>query len=37
MISWILAFRAQSSLQIPQIVYEDPEVSGRNRYKYFAR
>ncbi|XP_005502677.3 cilia- and flagella-associated protein 91 isoform X2 [Columba livia] len=28
---------AQSSLQIPQIVYEDPEVSGRNRYKYFAR
>ncbi|XP_061221429.1 cilia- and flagella-associated protein 91 isoform X2 [Neopsephotus bourkii] len=27
----------QSSLQIPQIVYEDPEVSGRNRYKYFAR
>ncbi|KAM9299894.1 LOW QUALITY PROTEIN: cilia- and flagella-associated protein 91 [Morus bassanus] len=29
--------RAQPSLQIPQIVYEDPEVSGRNRYKYFAR
>ncbi|XP_040451739.1 cilia- and flagella-associated protein 91 isoform X2 [Falco naumanni] len=28
---------AQSSLQIPQVVYEDPEVSGRNRYKYFAR
>ncbi|XP_065498555.1 cilia- and flagella-associated protein 91 [Caloenas nicobarica] len=28
---------AQSCLQIPQIVYEDPEVSGRNRYKYFAR
>ncbi|KAM6416718.1 cilia- and flagella-associated protein 91 isoform 2-T2 [Pluvialis apricaria] len=28
---------AQSSLQIPQIVYEDPEVSGRNRYKYFTR
>ncbi|CAM9681629.1 unnamed protein product [Bubo scandiacus] len=27
----------QSSLQIPQIAYEDPEVSGRNRYKYFAR
>ncbi|XP_062368890.1 cilia- and flagella-associated protein 91 [Cinclus cinclus] len=25
-----------SSLQIPQIVYEDPEVDGRNRYKYFA-
>ncbi|XP_074449911.1 cilia- and flagella-associated protein 91 isoform X3 [Larus michahellis] len=22
---------------VPQIVYEDPEVSGRNRYKYFAR
>ncbi|XP_071428216.1 cilia- and flagella-associated protein 91 [Pithys albifrons albifrons] len=28
---------AQSSLQIPQIVYEDPEVDGRNRYKYFGR
>ncbi|XP_032907495.1 cilia- and flagella-associated protein 91 isoform X2 [Catharus ustulatus] len=27
----------QSSLQIPRIVYEDPEVDGRNRYKYFAR
>ncbi|XP_065598194.1 cilia- and flagella-associated protein 91 [Cyrtonyx montezumae] len=27
----------QTSLQIPQMVYEDPEVSGRNRYKYFAR
>ncbi|XP_054669616.1 cilia- and flagella-associated protein 91 isoform X3 [Grus americana] len=29
--------RPQPSLQISQIVYEDPEVSGRNRYKYFAR
>uniref|UniRef100_A0A6G1RRT4 Uncharacterized protein n=1 Tax=Hypotaenidia okinawae TaxID=2861861 RepID=A0A6G1RRT4_9GRUI len=28
---------AQPSLQISQIAYEDPEVSGRNRYKYFAR
>ncbi|XP_010173412.2 cilia- and flagella-associated protein 91, partial [Antrostomus carolinensis] len=28
---------APPSLQIPQIVYEDPEVSGRNRYKYFAQ
>ncbi|XP_039913111.1 cilia- and flagella-associated protein 91 [Hirundo rustica] len=27
----------QSSLQIPRIVYEDPEVDGRNRYKYFGR
>ncbi|XP_063999438.1 cilia- and flagella-associated protein 91 isoform X2 [Pogoniulus pusillus] len=27
----------QSSPQLPEIVYEDPEVSGRNRYKYFAR
>ncbi|OXB83379.1 UNVERIFIED_CONTAM: hypothetical protein H355_001816 [Colinus virginianus] len=27
----------QTSLQIPQVLYEDPEVSGRNRYKYFAR
>ncbi|KAF4804934.1 Protein MAATS1 [Turdus rufiventris] len=29
--------QGQSSLQIPRIVYEDPEVDGRNRYKYFAR
>uniref|UniRef100_A0A8C4VHF8 Cilia- and flagella-associated protein 91 n=1 Tax=Gopherus evgoodei TaxID=1825980 RepID=A0A8C4VHF8_9SAUR len=29
--------RSQPSLQIPQIVYEDPEISGRNRYKYFER
>nr|XP_009687945.1 PREDICTED: protein MAATS1 [Struthio camelus australis] len=28
---------AQPSLQIPKIVYEDPEVRGRNRYKYFER
>uniref|UniRef100_A0A8C8S965 Cilia- and flagella-associated protein 91 n=1 Tax=Pelusios castaneus TaxID=367368 RepID=A0A8C8S965_9SAUR len=28
---------SQPSLQIPQIVYEDPEVNGRNRYKYFER
>nr|XP_009940160.1 PREDICTED: protein MAATS1 [Opisthocomus hoazin] len=28
---------AQSSLQIPRIPYEDPEISGRNRYKYFAQ
>ncbi|CAN8195174.1 unnamed protein product [Coccothraustes coccothraustes] len=27
----------QSSLQLPRVVYEDPEVDGRNRYKYFAR
>ncbi|RMC07664.1 hypothetical protein DUI87_17141 [Hirundo rustica rustica] len=27
----------QSSLQIPRVVYEDPEVDGRNRYKYFGR
>uniref|UniRef100_A0A8C9N675 Cilia- and flagella-associated protein 91 n=1 Tax=Serinus canaria TaxID=9135 RepID=A0A8C9N675_SERCA len=27
----------QSSLQLPQVVYEDPEVNGRNRYKYFSR
>ncbi|XP_024058199.1 cilia- and flagella-associated protein 91 [Terrapene carolina triunguis] len=29
--------RSQPSLQIPQIVYEDPEINGRNRYKYFER
>ncbi|XP_071616580.1 cilia- and flagella-associated protein 91 [Heliangelus exortis] len=27
----------QPSLLIPKIVHEDPEISGRNRYKYFAR
>ncbi|KAM7065448.1 cilia- and flagella-associated protein 91 isoform 1-T6 [Acridotheres tristis] len=27
----------QSSLHIPRIVYEDPEVDGRNLYKYFAQ
>ncbi|KAL9866011.1 cilia- and flagella-associated protein 91 isoform 2-T5 [Geothlypis trichas] len=27
----------QSSLQLPQVVFEDPEVNGRNRYKYFTR
>ncbi|XP_063250121.1 cilia- and flagella-associated protein 91 [Prinia subflava] len=27
----------QTSLQIPRIVYEDPEVDGRNRYKYFGQ
>ncbi|XP_030809137.1 cilia- and flagella-associated protein 91 [Camarhynchus parvulus] len=27
----------QSSLQLPRVVYEDPEVNGRNRYKYFTR
>uniref|UniRef100_A0A8C3P1R9 Cilia- and flagella-associated protein 91 n=1 Tax=Cyanoderma ruficeps TaxID=181631 RepID=A0A8C3P1R9_9PASS len=27
----------QSSPQIPRIVYEDPEVDGRNRYKYFGQ
>uniref|UniRef100_A0A8C6Z222 Cilia- and flagella-associated protein 91 n=1 Tax=Nothoprocta perdicaria TaxID=30464 RepID=A0A8C6Z222_NOTPE len=27
----------QPSLQIPQILYEDPEICGRNRYKYFDR
>ncbi|XP_064266341.1 cilia- and flagella-associated protein 91 isoform X2 [Passer domesticus] len=27
----------QSSLQIPRVVYEDPEVNGRNRYKYFTQ
>ncbi|XP_073165474.1 cilia- and flagella-associated protein 91 isoform X3 [Lepidochelys kempii] len=29
--------RSQPSLQIPQIVYEDPEINGRNRYKYFEQ
>ncbi|KAJ6658334.1 hypothetical protein lerEdw1_020606 [Lerista edwardsae] len=28
---------SQPSLQIPGIGYEDPEVSGRNRWKYFER
>ncbi|XP_074856668.1 cilia- and flagella-associated protein 91 isoform X2 [Carettochelys insculpta] len=29
--------RSQPSLQIPHIMNEDPEISGRNRYKYFER
>uniref|UniRef100_A0A8C9UDP0 Cilia- and flagella-associated protein 91 n=1 Tax=Serinus canaria TaxID=9135 RepID=A0A8C9UDP0_SERCA len=37
MMSCVLSFRGQSSLQLPQVVYEDPEVNGRNRYKYFSR
>ncbi|XP_042311319.1 cilia- and flagella-associated protein 91 isoform X1 [Sceloporus undulatus] len=28
---------SQPSLQIPRMEYEDPEVSGRNRWKYFER
>ncbi|XP_062984898.1 cilia- and flagella-associated protein 91 isoform X1 [Elgaria multicarinata webbii] len=28
---------SQPSLHIPRIQYEDPEVSGRNRWKYFER
>uniref|UniRef100_A0A8D0B6B2 Cilia- and flagella-associated protein 91 n=1 Tax=Salvator merianae TaxID=96440 RepID=A0A8D0B6B2_SALMN len=28
---------SQPSLQMPRIEYEDPEVSGRNRWKYFER
>ncbi|XP_077202407.1 cilia- and flagella-associated protein 91 isoform X2 [Paroedura picta] len=28
---------SQPSLQIPGIMYEDPEVTGRNRWKYFER
>uniref|UniRef100_A0A670JT65 Cilia- and flagella-associated protein 91 n=1 Tax=Podarcis muralis TaxID=64176 RepID=A0A670JT65_PODMU len=29
--------RSQPSLQIPRIEYEDPDVGGRNRWKYFER
>ncbi|XP_053154496.1 cilia- and flagella-associated protein 91 isoform X2 [Hemicordylus capensis] len=28
---------SQPSLQIPRLEYEDPEVDGRNRWKYFER
>nr|XP_056704341.1 cilia- and flagella-associated protein 91 [Euleptes europaea] len=28
---------SQPSLQIPRMEYEDPEVTGRNRWKYFER
>ncbi|XP_062933028.1 cilia- and flagella-associated protein 91 [Cynocephalus volans] len=33
---WQLA-RTDTSFQMPKEVYEDPEVTGRNRYKYFER
>ncbi|XP_060092322.1 cilia- and flagella-associated protein 91 [Heteronotia binoei] len=28
---------SQPSLQLPRVEYEDPEVTGRNRWKYFER
>ncbi|XP_008577008.1 PREDICTED: protein MAATS1 [Galeopterus variegatus] len=33
---WQLA-RTDTSFQMPKEVYEDPEITGRNRYKYFER
>jgi hypothetical protein len=34
---FLFHFRTNASFQMPKEVYEDPEVTGRNRYKYFDR
>ena len=33
---FLLRFRIDASFQMPK-VYEDPDVTGKNRYKYFER
>lgn len=34
---FLLRFRIDASFQMPKEVYEDPDVTGKNRYKYFER
>lgn len=34
---FLLYFRFDTSFQMPKKVYEDPDVIGKNRYKYFER
>ena len=34
---FLLCFRIDASFQMPKEVYEDPDVTGKNRYKYFER
>ena len=33
----LLHFRTDTSFQMAKEVYADPEVTGKNRYKYFER
>ncbi|KAI5948593.1 Cilia- and flagella-associated protein 91 [Manis javanica] len=33
----LAAFRIDTSFRMPEEVFEDPEVTGKNRYKYFER
>ena len=35
--AFLLRFRTDTSFQMPKEVYEDPDVTGKNRYKYFER
>lgn len=34
---FLLRFRTDTSFPMPKEVYEDPDVTGKNRYKYFER
>ena len=34
---FLLHFRTDTSFQMVKEAYEDPEITGRNRYKYFER
>lgn len=34
---FLLSFRIDTSFRMPEEVFEDPEVTGKNRYKYFER
>ena len=34
---FLLRFRIDASFQMPKEVNEDPDVTGKNRYKYFER
>lgn len=34
---FLLHFRMDTSFQMAKEVYEDPDVTGKNRYKYFER
>ena len=34
---FLLRFRIDASFQMPKEVYEDPDITGKNRYKYFER
>lgn len=34
---FLLRFRTDTSFKSTKEVYEDPDVTGKNRYKYFER